>query len=75
MERTPELIAAKHNYKTLYQTPMGTFPTWEAAADACERADFDPCTCIEIKHFDYTDVICETAYGSTVRLSNAVRVF
>lgn len=31
-----------------YRTPLGCFRTWEEAAVACERADFDPCTCIEI---------------------------
>lgn len=31
-----------------YETPVGRFATWEEAADACERADFDPCTCITI---------------------------
>lgn len=31
-----------------YETPMGSFNTWEEAATACERADLDPCTCIEI---------------------------
>jgi len=34
--------------KIEYRTPLGCFETWEAAAIACERADFDPCTCIEI---------------------------
>lgn len=34
--------------KTKYATPMGCFSTWEEAAAACERADMDPCTCIEI---------------------------
>lgn len=29
-----------------YETPLGSFETWEAAAAACERADLDPCTCI-----------------------------
>lgn len=31
-----------------YQTPFGTFKTWEDAANACEKRDFDPCTCIQI---------------------------
>lgn len=31
-----------------YQTPFGSFRTWEEAATACERADMDPCTCIDI---------------------------
>jgi len=33
-----------------YTTPVGTFPTWEAAASACERCDLDPVDCIEIAH-------------------------
>jgi hypothetical protein len=63
------------NSKTVsYKTPMGRFDTWEAAASACERADLDPCTCIKID-VTPTDVIAETAYGTTYRLSNPVRVF
>jgi hypothetical protein len=31
-----------------YRTPVGCFKTWEEAMVACERADFDPCECIEI---------------------------
>lgn len=34
--------------KITYQTPVGTFSTWEEAATACERCDLDPCTCITI---------------------------
>ena len=30
-----------------YQTPVGSFATWEEAANACEGCDLDPCTCIE----------------------------
>lgn len=30
-----------------YETPVGTFATWEEAASACERCDFDPCECIK----------------------------
>lgn len=29
-----------------YETPVGNFKTWEEAAAACERCDFDPCECI-----------------------------
>lgn len=57
-----------------YQTPVGCFSDWLAAAEACERADLDPCTCIRVQ-VSPTDVSCETAYGSTVRLSRPVRVF
>ncbi len=31
-----------------YETPLGTFGTWEAAATACERCDLDPITCVRI---------------------------
>lgn len=31
-----------------YATPVGTFATWEEAAARCEKADLDPCTCIEV---------------------------
>jgi len=33
---------------TSYETPAGTFSTWDAAAAACERMDMDPTTCIKI---------------------------
>lgn len=31
-----------------YRTPVGTFDTYEEAAEACERCDFDPVLCVEI---------------------------
>lgn len=31
-----------------YETPMGTFATWEEAAARVEAADMDACTCIKI---------------------------
>ena len=31
-----------------YRTPLGTFSTWEDAANALEQVDMDPCTCIEV---------------------------
>ena len=31
-----------------YETPFGTFNTWEEAAIACERCDMDPVTCIKM---------------------------
>lgn len=62
----------------LYQTPVGGFDTWEAAATAVERCDLDPCSCIE-----YTGpapqapslVHTETAYGHATRLSFAIKCF
>ena len=57
-----------------YQTPLGCFQTWEDAANACERADMDPCDCIKTS-VSPTNVCHETAYGTTQRLSFAVRVF
>jgi hypothetical protein len=32
-----------------YETPLGTFDIWEEAANACERCDFDPVLCIQIR--------------------------
>jgi len=29
-----------------YETPFGSFRTWEEAAARCEAADFDPVECI-----------------------------
>jgi len=29
-----------------YQTPFGSFSTWEAAAARCEAADMDPVECV-----------------------------
>ena len=57
-----------------YQTPMGSFTDWIAAAEACERADLDPCTCIKTV-ISPTDVMYETAYGTTCRFSRPIRVF
>jgi hypothetical protein len=48
-----------------YETPVGTFSTWEQAAAACERSDMDPCDCIEIKQAEPVAV----AYWSLERLS------
>lgn len=31
-----------------YETPFGTFRTWEEAANRCEQSDLDPCTCIKV---------------------------
>jgi hypothetical protein len=31
-----------------YRTPVGTFETWELAAEACEANDLDPTLCIEV---------------------------
>jgi len=30
-----------------YETPVGTFDTWQEAADACERCDLDPCELVK----------------------------
>ena len=32
----------------LYETPVGSFDTWEEAALACERRDLDPVACIKV---------------------------
>ena len=34
--------------KPEYETPKGTYSTWEEAAAACEQCDMDPTTCIRI---------------------------
>lgn len=31
-----------------YETPAGTFRTWEEAAARCEAMDMDPATCIRV---------------------------
>lgn len=31
-----------------YETPAGTFGTWEEAAARCESMDMDPTTCIRV---------------------------
>lgn len=61
--------------KCIYQTPFGSFDTWEDAATACERADMDPCECIKVIRPEYVDTCLETAYGTTQRLSFQIRVF
>lgn len=40
---TNDAEIAKYNYRT----PVGLFQTWESAAAACERCDFDAVLCIE----------------------------
>jgi hypothetical protein len=58
-----------------YETPLGTFASWEEAAAACERADLDPLTCIKNVPIEFRDVCVEHAYGSPLRISRAIRVF
>ena len=58
-----------------YETPVGTFADWQEAADACERADMDPCTCIKTVPINYRDTCTEFAYGTSFRLSQSIRVF
>ena len=57
-----------------YKTPMGSFTTWEEAANACHRVDMDPCTNI-VTEVSPTDVCVEHAYGLAYRLPFQVRVF
>lgn len=61
--------------RCIYQTPFGSFTTWEAAAEACERSDYDPCTAIEIVRPDYLTVCEETVVDHKTRLSFQIRVF
>lgn len=69
------------NTTTRYETPVGTFKTWEDAAAACERADLDPCDCIKIVR-PGADVDAgpslasyELGPGGLIRLSFQVKVF
>jgi hypothetical protein len=61
--------------RCIYRTQFGSFTTWEAAAEACERADFDPCEAIEIVRPDFQTTCIETAYGANSRLSFQIAVF
>lgn len=38
-----------------YRTPLGTFDTYEEAAEACEKSDLDPNLCVEIVNPDLED--------------------
>jgi len=60
-----------------YETPMGVFSTWEEAAEKCERADMDPCTCIKINRSEYLMVLTEMLPDGSqpIRLSNAIMCF
>ena len=57
-----------------YRTPMGCFGTWEEAAVAVERADMDPCACIQTLASP-VDVSYEVAYGSAMKLSRSIRCY
>ena len=59
----------------LYETPVGTFATWEEASAACERSDMDACECITNRHISVPTTCLETAYGSTQRMSFQIKVF
>jgi hypothetical protein len=68
------------NTTTKYETPVGTFGTWEDAAQAVERADMDPCECIKIVRNDPPNAgpslaSYELGPGGVVRLSFQVKVF
>ena len=62
---------------TLYQTPIGTFDTWEQAAAALERSDFDPCESGMIKPIviERTEVHYEQGPGGKLRFSRGVTVY
>lgn len=62
---------------TVYETPVGTFSTWEEAADACERSDYDACECVKIIRPEYIMVLTEMLPDGTqpIRLSNAIMCF
>jgi hypothetical protein len=61
-----------------YHTPLGAFEFWSDAADACERADLDPCTCIEYVNPPASPVSVgvENQNGRpSIRLSSPIFVF
>lgn len=61
-----------------YQTPVGAFEFWSDAVDACERADFDPCSCIEyvgVARTIPTTCIEHQEGAQTLRLSFQIKVF
>jgi hypothetical protein len=61
-----------------YRTPLGAFEFWADAADACERADLDPCTCIEYEARVIPTTCIETIGGdpnTAIRLSFQIKVF
>ena len=62
------------NQSVSYKTPLGYFHDSDQAATSCEQAGLDPHACIQ-PNVSPTDVTCETAYGTTFRLSQPVRVF
>lgn len=57
-----------------YRTPVGRFPDWTQAANACEDAGLDPLTNIKTE-VSPTDVMYETAYGTTERMCRPIRVY
>ena len=61
-----------------YRTPLGAFEFWSDAADTCERADLDPCTCIEYAPRTIPTTCVETLGGdpnTAIRLSFQIKVF
>ena len=62
----------------LFRTPLGGFSSWCDAADACERADLDPQTCIEWDRTPPASTCIETIGGdpaTAIRLSFQINVF
>lgn len=62
---------------TVYETPVGTFNTFEDACDACERADLDAVECVKIVRPEYVMVLTEMLPDGSqpIRLSNAIMCF
>ena len=59
-----------------FQTPLGGFDSWFDAADACERADLDPQTCIQWGKKTPDAVCWEHQDGApSIRLSFSIKVF
>ena len=56
-----------------YETPIGSFDTWDEAAAACERCDFDPCECV--RYVAPVDIYWIYEYGLSQKLSGPIRCF
>lgn len=59
---------------TNYKTPLGSFPTREAAAESCLRVGMDPTSNI-VTEVSPVDVCVEHAYGTDYRLPFQIRCF
>ncbi len=63
-----------------YETPVGTFSTYEEASNACERCDLDPCENVKPVELpalspSTVDVCWISEYGLTQKLTRGIRCF